>query len=85
MKRRGEQLAAACRTMWLDALDGGPGLRPMILSIGDKTVFVMKIAGDTRLTGGGRLILRSLGDELTASIEPNVIDRLLPAPDNPDA
>jgi len=68
--------------MWLDALDGGPGLRPMILSIGDKTVFVMKIAGDTRLTGGGRLILRSLGDELTASIEPNVIDRL-PAADRP--
>jgi hypothetical protein len=65
--------------MWLDALDGGPGLRPMILSIGEKTVFVMKIAGDIRLTGGGRLIVRSVGDELTASIEPNVIDRLLTA------
>ena len=62
--------------MWLDALDGAPGLRPMVLSIGEKTVVVMKIAGDLRVTGGGRLVLRSQGAELSASIEPNVIDRL---------
>ena len=72
----GERIALDRRIMWFDALDGGPGLRPMILSIGEKTVFVMKIAGDVRVTAGGRLVVRCLGDVLTASIEPNVIDRL---------
>jgi hypothetical protein len=74
---RGQRIAVIGRTMWLDALDGGPGLRPMILSIGEKTVVVMKIAGDIRVTAGGRLVVRSLGDTVTASIEPNVIDRLI--------
>jgi hypothetical protein len=62
--------------MWLDALDGGPGLRPMILFIGDKTVFVLTIAGDNSVTGGARLVLRSQGDHLSASIEPDASHRL---------
>jgi hypothetical protein len=51
----------------------------MILSIGDKTVFVLKIAGEPRMTGGGRLVLRSQAGELSASIAPDVTDRL-PSP-----
>jgi hypothetical protein len=62
--------------MWLEALDGGPGLRPIISSVGDKTIVVLKIAGDIRLTGGGRLVLRCQGDEVSATIEPNLCDRL---------
>ena len=66
--------------MWLDALDGGPGLRPMILFIGDRMVFVLTIAGDTSGMGGSRLVLRSKGDDLSASIEPDLRHRLPPKP-----
>ena len=41
----------------------------MILSIGDKTTFVLKIAGDVKVTGGGRLLLRAQGDALVAAID----------------
>jgi hypothetical protein len=66
--------------MWLEALDGGPGLKPMILCIGDRMVFVLTIAGDNSAIGGGRLVLRCQGDEVSASIEPCPRQRLLPPP-----
>jgi hypothetical protein len=61
-----------------DALDDGPGVRPMILSIGDRMVFVLTIAGDNSAVGGGRLVLRCQGDGVSASIEPGTHHRLLP-------
>ena len=61
--------------MWLDALDGGPGLRPLILFLGEKTVFVMKIAGTSTgpstVDAGSRLILRCVGNDVTVAIEPD--------------
>ena len=41
----------------------------MILSIDDKVVFVMRIVGGERVNGGGRLVLRCTGDQVSASIE----------------
>jgi len=57
--------------MWLDALDGGPGLRPLILFLGEKTVFVMKIAGTPPESAGSRLIVRCVGSDVTVAIEPD--------------
>jgi hypothetical protein len=61
--------------MWLDALDGGPGLRPRILVVGDQTIVVLTIAGDTSVTGCAHLFLRCQGGDVSASIEPNLDDR----------
>ena len=55
--------------MWLDALDGGPGLRPIILFIGGRTICVLAIATDTAVNAGVRLVLRYHGDDLTAALE----------------
>jgi hypothetical protein len=56
--------------MWLDALDGGPGLRPLTLVIGDRTIVVLAIAREHGVRAGARLVLRCQGDDVLASIEP---------------
>jgi hypothetical protein len=38
--------------MWLDALDGGPGLRPLTLVIGDRTIVVLAIAREQGMNAG---------------------------------
>ena len=58
--------------MWLDALDGGPGLPPRILAVANQTIVVMAIAGDPKVTGGAHLFLRCKGDDISASIEPEL-------------
>jgi hypothetical protein len=62
--------------MWLDALDGGPGLRPRILVVGEQTIIVLNIAGDPAVTGGAHLFVRCDGDEIALAIEPNIDQHL---------
>ncbi len=58
--------------MWLDALDGGPGLRPLTIVIGDRTIVVLAIAREQGMKAGTRLVLRCQGTEVLASIEPKL-------------
>jgi hypothetical protein len=56
--------------MWLDALDGGPGLPPLTLVVGDRTIVVLAIARENGVSAGTRLVLRCQGADVLASIEP---------------
>ena len=64
--------------MWLDALDGGPGLQPEILFLGDTMIVVLTIAADTPLTAGVKLVLRCRGNDVSAAVRPNPRPRLTP-------
>jgi hypothetical protein len=58
--------------MWLDALDGGPGLRPLTLVVGDRTTIVLAIAREHGVSAGARLVIRCQGADVLASIEPTL-------------